>query len=342
MGLLSRFTFLAGFFACLFFTTAAMAQDATVVRRAAFDIGSAVIKCTVADVDIATGRVIQIIETLSEKVDFAEDLDRSYDSNLSEDIMSKGIEVLETMKLAASDRMAVEFSAAGGSTFREARNGRAYFVRIENETGIHSRVISDQQAAMLSFHAVKQTIEDNSSELIVWDIGGGSMQMTTRDTDGSLQFYLDYMASVSFKNAVIETIQKKNPATTSTPNPVSTVQVTQALAYIKAHAVVAVPPAIKKKIREDNVLMAGIGGVHYYAVPELIGERNPSFTRDEVAQAIAQWTGKADEEFESEYAPVRLTSLILVLGYMDALGIKEIRPLKINQADGLLTAREFW
>ena len=39
--------------------------------------------------------------------------------------------------------------------------------------------------------------------------------------------------------------------------------------------------------------------------------------------------------------PPALTNLILVLGYMDALGITEVHPLKVNQADGLLTAREF-
>jgi len=142
---MNRITIFAGcIVACLLFASTGLAQDATVVRRAAFDIGSAVIKCTVADVDIATGRVIELIETMSEKVDFAEDLDRSYDSNLSADVMDKGIDALIRIKRKADELKAVESSAAGGSVFRQARNGRAYFVRIEKETGIHSRVISEQ------------------------------------------------------------------------------------------------------------------------------------------------------------------------------------------------------
>lgn len=340
--MLNRLTILASCLACLLFAPTALAQDATVVRRAAFDIGSAVIKSTVADVDVATGRVIKIIDTLSEKVDFSEDLDRSYDSNLSSKIMNKGIEALLKMKRAANALKAVEYSAAGGSVFRQARNGRAYFVRIGERTGIKSRVISEQQAAMLSYHAVQQHIAATPRELLVWDIGGGSMNMTARRTDGGLLFYLDSMASVSFKNAVVELIQNKNPETTNTPNPVSAAEVKAARLYIKAHAKVAVPTVFKSKIHNSNVIVAGIGGVHYYSIPEVIGERKPVFTRDEVAKTLKEWTGKPDKNFESEYAATRLTNLILVLGYMDALGITEVHPLKVNQADGLLTAREFW
>lgn len=337
-----RLLLLAGCIACLLFAAPSSAQDATVVRRAAFDIGSAAIKCVVADVDIATGQMVETIKTLSEKVDYAENLNRSYDSNLSAEVMDRGIEILMDIKRAANELKAVEYSAAGGSVFRQARNGRAYFVRIEDETGIHSRITSEQQTAMLSFHAVKQALGTSSREPLVWDIGGGSMQMTSRRTDGSLFFYLDSMASVPFKNAVIEIIQKKNPETTLTPNPVSQIEVKQALAYIKAHAQVSVPSTLKSKIRNGNVIVAGIGGVHYYSIPEVLGEQKPVYTRDEVAKALEEWTGKIDADFDSEYACCRLTNLILVLGYMETLGITEIHPLIINQADGLLTAREFW
>lgn len=74
--MIKRLTIFAALAACFLLSVTGRAQDATVVRRAALDIGSAVIKCTVADVDIPTGRVVETIETLSEKVDFAEDLNR--------------------------------------------------------------------------------------------------------------------------------------------------------------------------------------------------------------------------------------------------------------------------
>ena len=342
MRLSFRLALLAGFFLCLFQTVDSFAQTDSIVRRAAFDIGSAAIKCTIADMDTATGRIVKIVETLSEKVDFAEDLARSYDSNLSHEIMDTGITALEKIKETAVELNTQEFSAAGGTVFRTARNGRAYFVRIKNETGIPSRIVSEQQAAMLSYHAVRQALNDSSRDLLVWDIGGGSMQMTVRRLDGGLLFYLDPMASVSFKNVVIGTIQGKNVNTVSSPNPVNEEEAAMALNNIKTHALTSVPPLITARLRRANMLVAGIGGVHYYGIPELLGGRNETYTREEVAAALNTWTNREDEEFDSEYASTRLTNLILVLGYMDALGIKKIHPLKIDQSNGLLAAPEFW
>ena len=339
-----RLRLITALLACMFLCLAATAraQDATVVRRAAFDIGSANIKCIIADVDISTGLIVKPVATLSEKVDFAEDLARSYDGNLSKGIMAEGISALERLKAVAVEKNALEYSAVGGRIFQKAQNGRAYFVRIRQETGIPSRVISEQQAAMLSYHAVRQELGDKANDLLVWDIGGNSMLMTIRKPDGGLLFYTDPMASVAFKNVVIQTIQRKDINTTVSPNPVNAREVEQSLAYIQAHAAMTVPLYIANRIARPGLTVAGIGGVHYYSVPEVLGGRKATYTRDEVAEALKRWTGKTDEDFDSEYAESRFTNLILVLGYMDALGIKEIRPLKINQADGLFAAREFW
>jgi len=342
MRLTARFIFFATLIGCLAFAQICMAQGQATIRRAAFDIGSAAIKCTIADVDTQTGRIVSILETQSHKIDYAEDLGHSYDSNLSKEIMAEGIDILKKMKEMAKDLNVLEYSAAGGSVFRTARNGRAYFVQIEEKTGIPSRIVSEQQAAMLSYHAVQQTMIHSNKSIMVWDIGGGSMTMTMRDLEGGLLFYLNPMASVPFKNLVIELFQGKNPDTVSTPNPLQEEEVAKALTYIKSHAAVSVPARISSKLKHMDIHVAGIGGVHYYAMPEMLGGREEYYTRDQVAEALTKWTGKSDEDIDSEYANTRVTNLILVLGYMDALGLKSIHPLKIDQSNGLLAAPEFW
>lgn len=336
---------LAALFGLLFsflMLTSSMAQDATIVRRAAFDIGSAAIKCTIADVDIASGHIVKIVDDFSEKVDFAEDLARSYDGNLSREIMAKGLDTLKEFKRKAFDLRAVEFSAVGGATLNEARNGRAYFAAIKNETGISSRVISKQQASLLSFHSVGQVRDIPANELLVWDIGGGSMEMTARNQDGSLTFHIDNMASVSFKNVVISVIQEQDINTVSSPNPMTDNQVQRALEYVQTYAQLNVPPALAKRIKRGSMNVFGIGGVHYYSIPELLGTRAASYTREEVKLALKKWTNKPDSAFNSEYADTRLTNLILVLGYLNALDIDTVSPLKVNQTEGLLVAPEFW
>lgn len=336
-----RISLFTGLILCLMLTTAT-AQSPDVVRRAAFDIGSAAIKCTIADVDTATGRIVKTVKELSHKVDFAEDLARSYDGNLSKEIMAKGISAIQEMKMVALEHRATAFAGVGGNSFREARNGRAYFVRIKEKTGISCRITSIQQAALLSYHAVRQALINSSRDLLVWDIGGSSMQMTARELQGELSFHIDAMASVTFKNVVIGAIQEKDINTVRSPNPVSESEVRRALDYARSYALMNVPTPLISRIKGTNMLVAGIGGVHYYSIPETLGGREEVYTREQVEEALKKWTDKPDEAFNSEYAATRLTNLILVLGYMQALQLDEVHPLKINEADGLLAAPEFW
>lgn len=320
----------------------ALAQDGSIVRRAAVDIGSANIKCTLADVDVLNGSIVNIVDECTFKVDFAEDMARSYDGNFSKEIMAQGKSVLEEIRKRALDAGAKTFSAIGGGVFQEARNGRAYFATLTEETGISCRILSKQQSALLAYHAVRLSKDFPEPYLLVWDIGGATQTMTARNENGGLSFYIDKMASVPFKNAVIETIQGKDLTLVDSPNPLSTTDVHRALEYVETHALLNVNAELANRFRTGSMQVVGIGGVHYYAVPELLGTRNPTYSRPEVQAALERWTDKDDDAFNSEFASSRLTNLILVLGYMNALNIDTVTPLKVNQGRGLLVSPEFW
>lgn len=336
----------AVFIICLIGTFASgclgLAEAGTIIRRAAFDIGSAVTKCTVADVDTETGEIVKIVFEDARKVDFAEDMARSYDWNFSREILDEGKSVLEGMKKAALGIGAMQFSAVGGSVFYQARNGRAYFSIIEDELGIKCRILSKEQASLISYHSVRHSMKDNDDELLVWDIGGALQTMTTRRDDGGMLFFSDQMASVSFKNAVIIIIQGKDVNQAPSPNPVSRDEVDRALQFVRTHAQLNMPSELINRIQSGMLRIAGIGGVHYYAVPELLGRRFPYYTRTQVRDALDQWTGKEDDDFKSPFAPSRLTNLILVLGYMEALEITRVYPFKVNLTHGVLVSPEFW
>lgn len=331
---------LAGLLVLLSATVPAWAQSPHTIRRAAFDIGSATIKCKIADVDVENGRVLRTIEEIARKADFALSLERSKRRTLSQKVMDEGIAALKEMKARAIERGTRQFSAVGARCFHEAANGRDYFSRITRETGLPARIISQQQASMLSYHAVRQRMNVPELKLLVWDIGGNSMQMTARNADASLAFYMDEMASVSFCKTVMDVIQGQPEK--NSPNPISPGQAARALDFAKSYARLHVPSELAARIREGDMRVAGIGGVHYYCIPELMGVRQPLFTREDVRRTLDRYVGRTDAEIDSPYAPTRVSDLILVLGYMDSLGISSVTPLKVNEADGLLTAPEFW
>lgn len=334
------------FFTCLlgalFVSNSGLAEQRHIVRRAAFDIGSAVIKCTVADVDVLVGEIIRVVYEDARKVDFAEDMARSYDGNYSRETLEQGMVALEAMKKAALGVGAMQFSAVGGSAFREAKNGRAFFAIIEEELGIHCRILSKEQASLISYHSVRESTKSRDDELLVWDIGGGLQTMTTRRDDGGMLFFSDQMASIPFKNAVISIIQGKNATRTSTPNPISEDEIHRALQFVRTHANLNMPSDLVNRIQSGTQRIVGIGGVHFYAIPELLGQRLPYYTRSQVHEALVRWTGKDDAAFQSAFAPSRLTNLILVLGYMEALDISRVYPLKVNMTQGVLVSPELW
>lgn len=312
------------------------------VRRCAIDVGSASIKAIIADVNPDTGTIVDIIEETARKVDFAEDMARSYDGNLSHEIMEQGARAIQEIRQAAKDNKATDISAVGGTIFESARNGRAYFNTLSQKTGIKCRIISRQQASLISYHAVLQARSQTGQSVLVWDIGGGSQEMTIRDSEGDLTFYIDPMASITFKNEVIRTVQGKNINTTPSPNPMSVTEVGSALKLAESYAQTHTPIALANRIRSMHPHIVGIGGVHYYSIPALLGEQTDSYTREDLRDALTRWTDKTDDAFNDPYAPTRLTNLILVLGYMDVLDIKAVSPMKINLASGLLVTPEYW
>jgi len=319
-----------------------MGAGDNVIRRAAFDIGSTSIKCTVADVDMVTGALVKVVAEDARKVDFAEDLARSYDGNLGREVMEQGQSALEALRQEALKLQARQFSAVGGACFRAARNGRAYFVTLQQALGFSCRIISEQQASLLNYHAVRLMVNVPEPSLLVWDIGGDTQQMTVRNPDGTMTFHVDDLASVSFKNAVIRVVQGRDIATVHSPNPMTERQVREALRYAKAHADMELPRDLAERLRSGSLTVIGIGGVHYHSLPETMGTDSARFSRKQVADALARWTGKSDKDFASEYADTRLTNLILVLAYMDAMNIDTVTPIKCNEAHGLLVSPEYW
>lgn len=70
-----------------------------------------------------------------------------------------------------------EFLAFATSAIREARNARAVLARIRRETGVDLPVLSGQDEARLTFLAVRRWFGWSSGQLLVLDIGGGSLEL---------------------------------------------------------------------------------------------------------------------------------------------------------------------
>jgi exopolyphosphatase/guanosine-5'-triphosphate,3'-diphosphate pyrophosphatase len=84
--------------------------------------------------------------------------------------------VVEAMRIA-EDKGVEEFMAFATSAVRDASNGDDVLARIQEQTGAQIRVLSGENEARLTFLAARRWFGWSSGRLLVFDIGGGSLEM---------------------------------------------------------------------------------------------------------------------------------------------------------------------
>lgn len=153
------------------------------------------------------------------------------------------------------------------------------------------------------------------------------------------QIYNGDLASVTFKNAVIRDIQKKDPATTTSPNPLKK-DTKKAIDMARAHAKKNVPQFFKTHAAKARWI--GIGGVHGVSVLKQVEKvfdgrtLNGSYDDIQVGKAAVERSKLKDEEIESEYRSTEITNLALVFGYMHGLGISRVETVDASLVQGLI------
>lgn len=325
-------------------------------RRIAFDIGSGSSKFQVADVDICQQKIFKSILEGQNKVDYKDDLSQSQDHKFGDKIQKEGLAAIEnSLDLAKKNGVVSHKQMAGVATaaFREAQNAAEFTARIQAKTGLSVHVISQREEGILGYYSALASTElydqdslPNVKNLFVWDIGGGSAQMTYRmetlsssmGSEGGFQVYEGKLASVSFKNQFMTNVQNKSEG--KTPNPISRGQSQKGLRWVESYAQKNTPSEVKELIKHANGIVYGIGGVLSISVRNQTGKKQ--FKLQDIMTAIEQRLGKSDEEIGGKYASTDLTNLILVAGYMKALGVVEVRTLRVNNTSGILINPRYW
>jgi len=305
--------------------------------KAAFDIGSGNTKLKVAKVDICKSKIIEVLLEESQKVEYKEDLSRNQKSEFSSQIMEQGIQTIQKLKAKAMRYKPKSFTAVATSAFRKATNTYDFIKKILKRTGVLVEVISQKEEARLGFLAGSSKSSTDPNKLIIWDIGGGSMQITAFGKNDDLVSYQGPLGSVTFKNLFITKIQNKRLEDTNTPNPTSTSELKKSLEHLVQTAQKEVPYQIKSKILRSDVTVIGTGGVHYYSIRKQVNSpKGKAYQLSQVATTLKKKSGLTDKQIGGPYASTEVTNLALVLGFMKGLNIYSVIPLKTNLTDGLL------
>jgi len=311
------------------------------VIRAALDIGSGATKLKVAEVNLKTQKIEKILANESFSVQYQEELEKSPDGTFTPKVMEEGIEALKKCKEIALRHGADKVVGIATASFRKAGNADSFAQKIENETGVSIYIIDQELEGILGFNATAAHLAEEPQDVIAWDIGGGSYQFSALDENKNIVVHRGLDASIPFKNRVIKQIKKSDPARVSTPNPLSRAEMEKAEEAARLLSE-KVDHLFKQKIAHPNAKIVGIGNIFAYGIHPLVGKKH-SFTQKELEERVQSLQGKTDEELGAgPYANVAVTNPMLILGFMQKLGIEEMEIADINNADGALVHAPFW
>lgn len=289
----------------------------------AFDIGSGTTKLKVSKVDACSRKILETITYMTSPVAYAQDL-KEHNGVYSEKIMTYGTKAMERFLIAAKNFKSDKILGVATSAFRRARNGVQLINSWNKKFGLNFRVIDQREEALIGYDSVKL---NHNEKYAVWDIGGGSMQIV-ENTDGTPFIYLGNIASVPFKNKVIEEIKE---AKTYSPNPMTQSEFDESV-ILSQKLFNSEINSNKLKYFAPGIKFVGIGGLHKSLLPQ--GKN--SYSYEDMEERAKFYIGKTDKEINSKYSDTMVSNIALVMGFMKLFKIDRVEVQDVVLSDGLI------
>lgn len=336
-----------------------MTGHSAVVPCAAYDIGSGATKYMGALINTETLTIEQVFSKGTFSVSYREDLYQSSNNTFSDLIQEMGLDALQKAHYQIEQDYFnadlqgygdIQHFAVATAAFRAADNGELVAEMFSDKLEMPIRIISQEEEGKLAYYsALSQLSPSETPQLpIVWDIGGGSMQVTYKDTSDNFHIMEGEIASQTFQALVSENVMMFEKGSVS-PNPMTATDVEAAIELAKEslHFESTSTDIIKNKIAEGIPLLA-VGSVHNFGIQPLctlagIDSAKDHYTKSDLLLAINLLTDKTDQQIMQlnnlpnvSLAKNQLTNLILVYAMMDLLGVEQVQTIKSSNVEGLL------
>ena len=316
-------------------------------NRMAVDIGSGSTKVLIAEVNFCLQTIQKIHFKESHPLKIKELLLENK-NQIPDSVLEEATKVILSWKEKHQNLKLQKYTAVATEVFRQAKNGNQILKKISDATQIPIERIDQILEAKIGFYSALSLSQNSADEIVVWDIGGGSMQITSLAGPRKFNFYQGRLASVNFKDIILDLKNKNLKEQAKSPNPLGPKLTSTAIAKAERYAKLSVPGDIKQDLKSKKLL--GIGGVHFYSVyrqvetlktpqkqPELekslpgkkaevkiTSQTEKFFTSAEIQKVLDQKMNFNDKQLEGSYPETDITNLALVLGFMKALNVDKV------------------
>lgn len=307
-------------------------------RRGTIDVGSGSTKVVIADVDNESETYTILFEE-SFSVPYQASLEASYDGCFDLNVREKGMDTFNHIQSLFESYQVEKIAAVATAAFREATNGESFAASVREKTKIPLKIISQREEGILAFCSGVLGAERKADEVVVWDIGTGSFQMTALNGEGDPVVFMGGLGSIPFRNYIIDVVQRKDSNEIDSPNPMTKEEVHAADVFARSFGRKAYP-LIKDKIKSPEVSLIGIGRLFSASIaPKSQGDE---ISRKDLRSYIESSLMLTDEEMGNPFAHVDVPNAIIVLAFMKALHIKTIQIVDTKTSRGMLLYAPYW
>ncbi|MGD0664526.1 MAG: hypothetical protein ABSA17_02185 [Rhabdochlamydiaceae bacterium] len=306
-------------------------------RRAVIDVGSGSTKVCIADVDLRTNTVVKVIVQESHAVPYQASIEATQDRSFNSEVREKGISTFAKIKATCEAQGVQKITAVATEAFRQASNQANFVQEIREKVGFSVRVIPQKEEGVIAFYStstLKKEIPE--SNLIVWDIGTGSYQLTVNKDTVSM----GTVGSVPFKEYLTGIVKARDPSTPSL-HPFTREDYKKADAYARKLARESALPELKSQIRKQDGSVIGVGRLFTSSLAP-VAKDSTLIKRSDLRAYIQGSFGKTKEQMNSPFSESDVSNAVKALGFMKALRIHAITPVESATTQGMLTYAPYW
>ncbi|WP_397601906.1 hypothetical protein [Silvanigrella sp.] len=357
--------------------------------RGGFDIGSGSTKLQISKVRICDNDKINIEKVYyksSIAVKYSQDLNDSNSKMFSQKIINKGMDAMKLMTIEALQKLEEEcgthckVNAWRGimtEAFRKAKNWEDAKTQLSTTVdGLLIKRLNQKEEALYGFYPIIKLNGFDQNNAVVWDIGGGSTQLTALDTNFKRnQFSVDgvYVIGTSLGSATFASFLKSKMDSNNSLNSFNPIHDYD---FLENESELHINKKILNSVTENNYIKENfnslfiqnknfyvIGGLLSISIPETLSKDDQNFkvynysevkntneicaiSKKELDDKYHYLKKLNDSELLSyaiqtksnvNFSQTIASNILMVRKYMESLlNIKEIYPIQIDGTDTLM------
>ncbi len=307
-------------------------------RRMSIEIDANTVHFAIADVNSKTDKIYRHLDYGSLEAGFYDDLSASDNRFYSKCMFKKAQEIFQKLRTRQEHFSAVKVRAIATETFRDAHNAEELVQKVRRTSGIDIKILSPEEEDRMDFFSAF-TVTHDTEMPVVWDIEKESFQLIIADHESGPFAYKGEFGSVNFMDYLKQVVQKKEAIPNTQLYPISAEEINAGIDFARFLAR-KTPRLIRRELKKDNIKVTAIGSVFQESVATQIANKRNTIDKIQINKFIKE--REKNNGLSNKDKDVSLANAILVLGFMEELGMETLDISDHNSTLGMLEFPLFW